>query len=137
VSFVTFVSLACAQGACASDPGAQSARLLERAASWSASVQFAAQMARAETVPHAYLRDLIVQASDDVEQIARAVDQTRDVDATSRARAAAACRRLRSLLRDADRAGRIPDERELRDVELQLRAWAQTARAALPPRQTS
>jgi cytochrome c oxidase assembly factor CtaG len=46
VSFVTFVSLASAQSACASNPRAQFARLLERAASWSASVQFAAEMAR-------------------------------------------------------------------------------------------
>jgi cytochrome c oxidase assembly factor CtaG len=137
-SFVSFVSIVVIQStACSRDPHTSFARSLERAASWSASVQFAAHMARADAVPRAYVHDLLATAADDVDHIAREIDEGRDVDPMSRALAAATCRRLTSLLRDADRAGRIPDERELRDVELMLRASAQTARAAVPPRQTS
>jgi len=137
VSSLALVSLTCAHAACSSDPHTQFARTVDRAASWSASVQFAAQTARAMEVPRTYLHDLLVTASKDVDSIARAVDDSREIDSASRARASEACRRLSALLRDADQNRRIPDERTLRDIELQLRASAQIARGAVAPRHSS
>jgi hypothetical protein len=100
-------------------------------------VQFAAQTSRAGQVPAAYVGDLLVTASKNLDDIATEIDKSTDVNDAARADAGDACRRLSSLMREADRDRRTPDERQLRDIELQLRASAQTARGGLPPRHAS
>jgi hypothetical protein len=99
---------------CAQDPGAAYARQLQRAASWSASLQFAGECARAGKVPHTYMRDLIATAAREVDAITR---QTHD----------AACGRLSELLRDAGSSP--PPDATLRELERTLRTEAAAVRS--------
>jgi hypothetical protein len=58
----TLFAVACSQSA-----AIPFARLLDRAASWAASVQFAEEMRRAGNVPQAYVDDLLDQAAREVD----------------------------------------------------------------------
>lgn len=134
---VLVATVAIGASGCSSDPRAQFARTLDKAASWSASVQFAIENARAGLVPRAYIRDLLSTASDNVASLAGELDKAKDIPAAARLRAASTCRRLAALLAGAERAGTMPDAEQLRELEVQLRTSAQTARAPVAPRQTS
>jgi hypothetical protein len=122
---------------CGQDKGVAFARMLERAASWSASVSFAEEMAQQSYVPHTYIHDLLSTAAEELDTLAQQIDGDEAVSADQRAAASGTCRQLTSTLRDADRAGSIPDAATLRALELRLRAAAQAARGAATPRQRS
>ncbi|OLC48656.1 MAG: hypothetical protein AUH43_08850 [Acidobacteria bacterium 13_1_40CM_65_14] len=126
---VAFVLVA---SACGRDPKVTYARLLERAASWSASVQFTAEMARARYVPRAFVHDVLSTSVNALATIRRQIQDDRDVDARSRTQTADLCGRLAALVEDADRARALPDDRPLRDIEIRLRAAAQAARGLVP-----
>jgi hypothetical protein len=117
---------------CSRDPNVTYARLLERAASWSASVQFGGEMARARYVPQAYVHDLLSTAAKELGAIRRQIQDDTDVDSASRNEHADVCWRLAALVDEADRARTLPDDRALRDLDTRLRAAAQTARRAVP-----
>jgi hypothetical protein len=119
--------------ACGRDPMVRYARLVERAASWSASVQFISEMARARYVPRAYVHDVLSASVHELATIRRQIQDDRDVDAPSRTRTADLCRQLAGLLEEADRARALPDDRALRDIEIRLRAAAQATRGLVPP----
>jgi len=113
---------------CARDPATGFARLLERAASWSASVQFAEEMAKNEFVPGTYMHDLLSTAYEKLDALAQQIEQAEGVDAGARSRAADACRRMTAMIRDADSAHALPDPGALRAIELRLREAALAAR---------
>lgn len=105
------------------------ARTLERAAAWSASVQFAQEMASSDYVPEAYFQNLIAAGAQELEAIAKQVDDHRGVDPQARSRASADCRRLRTILEDAGRVYSTPDAAALRSIETDLRNAARRARS--------
>ena len=111
--------------------------MAERAASWSASVSFAEEMAQQSYVPHTYIHDLLSTAAQELDALAKQIDEDEDVSAALRAGVSGTCRQLTSTLREADRAGSMPDAAALRALELRLRAAAHSARGAATPRQRS
>jgi cytochrome c oxidase assembly factor CtaG len=115
--------------ACAKSPSLAIARLLEGAASWSASVQFAAEMERGGRVPRAYMRELLATAARDVAVLRDQMLETKGVDAQTRSRAAVLGGCLVSALQRAGDGTEI-DERMMRDLEMQLRELARLARDA-------
>jgi len=128
------VAVAVLAAACSRDPRAPFARTLDKAASWSAAVQMASGQARAGAAPRPYMHDLLTTAAGDLDQLARDIEKTDDVDGRVRTVAAESSRRLAALLRDADRRGDVPDQRTLRTFEQQLRSSAQMMRTnAAPP----
>ena len=128
----TFVSLSVT--GCARDRATDYARLLERAASWSAAVQFAEEMARQQYVPDTYMHYLLSTARDELDALAQQIEKTKDVDSAARSEAAAACRRMTAIIRDADHGGAMPDTGALRAIERRLRDAAQGARGGEPGR---
>jgi hypothetical protein len=124
------VVLLVSAAACSRDPQSAHARQLERVASWSASVQFTNEMARARYVPRAYVHDVLATAARDLASIRSQIQNDTDIDAASRTEHAAWCARLTELVETADRERALPDDRPLRDLEARVRAAAQAARSA-------
>jgi hypothetical protein len=118
--------------ACHRDPNVAYARLLEHAASWAASVQFTAEMARAGNVPPAHVHDVLSTAATDLDALGRDLLNDDGIDAAARTQAADWCRRLTAIVRDADLAHALPDDRQLREIEMRLRDAAHAARAQAP-----
>src|SRR5438067_569297 len=114
--------------ACSRDPASDFARLLEKAASWAASVQFAEEMAKNDYVPRTYMHDLLSTARGELDALTQKIEQAKDVDAAARSRAADACRRMTAIMRDADGGDAVPDLGALRAIELRLREAARAAR---------
>src|SRR5947207_2222032 len=84
---VFVVVLACVSTlcvSCGSDPGTSFARTLERAAAWSASVQFAEEMARRGYVPEAYVQDLLATGAQALDAIAKKIDRQQEIDQAAR-----------------------------------------------------
>src|SRR5205823_5155881 len=94
---------------CGSDPGTSFARTLERAAAWSASVQFAEEMARRGYVPEAYVQDLLATGAQALDAIAKKIDGQQEIDQAARSDASDRCRHLAKILSDADRRHAQPD----------------------------
>jgi hypothetical protein len=120
-------------GGCRRDPNLAHARLLERAASWAASVQFTGEMARAGYVPRAYVHDALSTAATELESLGQQFLKDDQVDVAARTQAAEWCRGLRAIVQSADRTRGLPDERGLREIELRLREAARVARGPAPP----
>jgi hypothetical protein len=118
--------------ACHRDPSVAFARLQERAASWSASVQFAGELSRQRRVPATYVHDVLSTASRELDALRQQVLELKDIDTRDRADAADACSRLAAIIGNADRSRTMPDEGELREIEIRLRESAQRARALAP-----
>jgi hypothetical protein len=114
---------------CHRDPHVAYARLLERTASWAASVQFTAQMARARNVPPAHVHDVLQTAATELDTLGRELLREEEIDRAARKVASDWCRRLAAIVQEADRANALPDERQLRDIEMRLRDAARAARA--------
>src|SRR6185295_6245554 len=89
---------------CGQDKGVTFARLLERAASWGSSLAFAQELAQQGLVPRHYVEDLMATASQELTALA-------------------------ALAGDAARMHGTPTQSSVRELELQLRASAQQARA--------
>jgi hypothetical protein len=120
-------------GGCHRDPNLAYARLLERAASWAASVQFTGEMARARYVPRTYVHDVLSTAGTELESLGQQFLNDDQIDVAARTQAAEWCRGLGAIVQAADRARDLPDERDLREIELRLREAARVARGAAPP----
>jgi len=118
---------------CHRDPSLAYARLLERAASWAASVQFTGEMARAGYVPRTYVHDVLATAATELESLGQQFLNDDQIDVAARTQAAEWCRGLSAIVQGADRARVLPDERELREIELRLREAARLARGPAPP----
>jgi hypothetical protein len=118
---------------CHRDPNLANARRLERAASWAASVQFTGEMSRARYVPRTYVHDVLSTAATELESLGQQFLKDDQIDVASRTRAAEWCRGLRAIMQDADRARGLPDDRELREIELRLREAARVGRGPAPP----
>jgi len=116
----TLTALTILATACAPSPELVDAHLLERAASWASSVQFAGELRDAQRVPDSYVRQVTKQAAGEVRTLASQF--------TTTAEAPIACGRLASALSDA--ANRPADRPRLRELELQLRDLAQDRRRA-------
>ena len=97
-------------------------------------MQFAEEMARQEYVPGTYMHDLLSTARDELDALAQQIEKTKDVDSAARSEAAAACRRMTAIIRDADHGGAMPDTGALRAIERRLRDAAQGARGGEPGR---
>jgi hypothetical protein len=110
------------------------ARLLERAASWGASVEFAQQLAQDGLVPRRYVEDLMATASEELTTIAGQIDNSEGIDADAKRKASTTCTGLAALAGDAARTHATPTQASIRDLELQLRATAQQARGGAPAR---
>jgi hypothetical protein len=117
---------------CRRSPQVDVARLAEGAASWSAAVQFAAEMERAGRVPGTYLRDTRSTAAERVAALRDEILNTDGMDADTRSRAAALCARLASAVQGGDRMS-VAEQAALRDLERALRELAQRARAGAGP----
>ena len=105
------------------------ARLAERAASWGSSLQFAQELAHVGLVPRHYVDDLMATASQELTTLATQIDAAEGVDADTKRQAAASCNGLAALAGDAARMHGAAAESSIRELELQLRASAQVARA--------
>ena len=114
---------------CGQNKGVTFARLAERAASWGASVAFAQDLAEQGLVPRQYVEDLMSTASRELTTLATQIDDSRGVDADMKRKAAASCNGLATLAGDAARMHGTPTQSSIRELELQLRASAQLARA--------
>jgi|1185.fasta_scaffold212271_2 hypothetical protein len=119
----------CAAG-CGSDPALAFARLVERAGSWGASMEFALQLAADGMVPRAYVDDLMQTASEELATLSLQIDDAQGVDDDMKRTASAACTGLAATAADAARAHGTPRASSIRELEQQLRAAAQQARAA-------
>jgi hypothetical protein len=91
-------------------------------------VQFTGEMARNRRVPATYVHDVLSMASRELQSVRQQILEMSEVDERSRIDAADACSRLATAIADADRARRIPDEGELRKIEVHLRDAAQRVR---------
>jgi hypothetical protein len=115
---------------CSSDPALTFARLLERAASWGASIEFALQLAAGGLVPRAYIDDLMESASAELTTLTEQLQKAEGVDDIARRDALASCSGLAAIAGDAARAHGTPTQSSIRELEIQLRAMAQHARGA-------
>lgn len=134
---VVTTALVIAASGCSRDPHLTYAHLLERAASWSASVQFTDGLERQQRVPHAYVRDVWFKAGGEVESLRQKILEADEIPDTSRNEAAGWCSRLASIVQAADRSDATPDDRELRDLELRLRSAAEQERERSAPAETA
>jgi len=114
---------------CRRDPNTAYARTLERAASWSAAVQFTNELARSRLVPRSYVHDVLSTAADEFAAVRQQILEADDIPLAERNDAAAACERLASIVENADRAKAIGDDTELRELEIRLRETATRARS--------
>ena len=114
---------------CGRDPNTAYARTLERAASWSAAVQFTNELARSRLVPRSYVHDVLSTAADEFAAVRKQILEADDIPAAERNDAAAACERLAAIVENADRAKAIGDDTELREVEIHLRDAATRVRS--------
>jgi hypothetical protein len=128
VRLFVFSWVSCFGSACRRNPQLEYAHLLERCASWSASVQFTNEMARAQNVTHGYVHDVLFTGARDVERTSRTISEDEDVPADARTDGAALCARVAGILQDADRGFTLARDGELKDVEQRLRTLAQAAR---------
>ena len=103
------------------------ARLLERAASWGSSVEFAQELAEGGLVPRRYVEDLMSTASQELTSLAAQIDSSDGVNADMKRQASASCSGLAALAGDAARTHATPAPASIRELELQLRATAQQA----------
>ena len=123
---------------CRQSRNVQFARLVERAASWSAAAQFATEMGRAGKVPSAYIRDLSRHGSEEGIALRSKIGDLDDAPPAMKSEGAELCERLASSLQAASAGDREPDVDELRRIEGRLRALAQNAReGAQPPRRSA
>jgi hypothetical protein len=104
------------------------ARLLERAASWGSSIEFAQELAEGGMVPRRYVEDLMATASQELTTLATQIDDSDGADADMKRHASASCGGLAALAGDAARTHGAPLRSSIRELELQLRASAQLAR---------
>ena len=126
---IALLALSLSSAACSRDPYTTYARRLERLASWSASVQFTNEMARARYVPRAYVHDVLATAGRDAASIRQEIQKSTGVDAASRARDDEWCARLTAVVDAAAREGSLADDDRLRDIEVHLRESARAARS--------
>jgi hypothetical protein len=117
---------------CRRSPQVGFARLAEGAASWSAAVQFAAEMERAGRVPRTYVRDTRSTAGQRVAALRDDILNTDGIDADMRSQAVALCARLASTVQRSDPMS-VAEQAALRDLERALRELAQRARAGAGP----
>ena len=120
--------------ACGQDKSVTFARLLERAASWGASVEFAQELAQQGTLPRRYVQDLMATASVQLTTIAGQIDSSEGIDADAKRTASASCSRLATITGDAARTDASAPQAPIRELELQLRATAQQARGGASAR---
>ena len=113
---------------CGQDKRVTFARLLERAASWGASIEFAQELAQDGLVPPRYVEDLMSTASQELTTLATQIDDSEGVDADMKRTVSASCAGLAALAGDAARMHGTPTQSSIRELELQLRASAQLAR---------
>jgi hypothetical protein len=119
---------------CGQDKSITFARLLERAASWASSVEFAQELAQEGRVPRRYVEDLMSTASQELTTLAAQIDDSEGVDAGMKRQASASCSRIAAVAGDAARTHGTPAQASLRELELQLRATAQQARSGASAR---
>jgi hypothetical protein len=122
------VMAAAVTGACGRSPRVAFARMLDRAASWAAAVQFAGEMRRAEAVPQSYVRDLRRRGADDLQSLRSEISQS-DISPSMRSEASTLCGRLAAMFKAAALDEDAPAPNDLRAVERRLRALAEQARA--------
>ncbi len=115
---------AAASAGCSQSPEVKRARLLERAASWAASVQVAGDLRREGRVPDAYLREVLATGADELQSIAKSFDEVGD------GANAGVCRKASALLRRAHDSGELSGLSALRASERQWRDAARKARGA-------
>lgn len=125
------IALAVVTAGCRRDPNLTYAHLLERAASWTASVQFAGELADRGLVPRTYLRDVLSTASDEMNSLRSQISDFDGASPADRSKDAETCARLATLLRAAETGGSVPDLPQLRDAEHQLRRDAQRLRGSM------
>jgi len=113
---------------CGSDQNVAFARLLERAASWASSIEFAQQLAQGGLLPRRYVEDLMTTAAPELTALASEIGDSEGVDADAKRQASNSCARLAMLAGDAARTHGTPAQSSLRDLELQLRDGARRAR---------
>ena len=114
---------------CSQDKQVTFARLAERGASWAASLEFAQDLAQQGLLPRHYIEDLMATASQELTTLATQIDGSEGVDADMKRKASASCSGLAALAGDAARMHGTPTQSSIRELELQLRASAQQARA--------
>ena len=119
---------------CGRDEQMTFARLAERGASWAASLEFAQELAQQGTVPRRYVVDLMATASQELATLATQIEDSKGVEADVKRKASASCSGLAALAGDAARTHGTPTQSSIRELELQLRATAQQARAVDDPR---
>ena len=95
-------------------------------------MQFAGELSRQRRVPATYVHDVLSTASRELDALRHQVLELKDIDTRDRADAADACSRLAAIIGNADRSRTMPDEGELREIEIRLRESAQRARALAP-----
>ncbi len=126
------IALAVLTAGCRRDPTLTYAHLLERAASWSASVQFAGELADRGLVPRTYIHDVLATASEEMDSLRNQIAEFDSAPPSARSKDAEMCARLAALLRAGETTGSVPDRTHLRDLEQQLRGDAERLRGSLP-----
>jgi hypothetical protein len=129
---VPLLLLTTASGACRRDPNTMFARMLERAASWSASIQFTNEMARSQYVPPGYMHDVLSTAAQELTTLRQQIIEDDDMPPSARNEAGADCARLLWIVQSADATKTIADDEQLRAVEMRLRERATAMRSAAP-----
>jgi nicotinamidase-related amidase len=117
---------------CHRDAAIAYAHMLERAASWAASVQFASDMARERRVPRAYVRDVMSTAAKELRSLQSQIANQSDIPEHSRQESAAVCGQLAEMFDRAERSDAIPDNTEVGELEQRLRIAARDARRLAP-----
>jgi hypothetical protein len=117
---------------CRRDATIAYAHMLERAASWAASVQFASDMARERRVPRAYVRDVMSTAAKELRSLQSQIANQSDIPEHSRQESATVCGRLAEMFDRAERSDTTPDNTEVGALEQRLRIAARDARRLAP-----
>ena len=131
-SLVASVAFVLAAGACHRSPQIAFARMLDQAASWAASVEFAEQMRRAGNVPQAYANDLLRHGAEEVTALQVKLSKFDEIASSTQYEASTLCGHLAAILQSAHQSHRPVDSRELRGVETRLRDLARSVRGAEP-----
>jgi hypothetical protein len=76
---------------------------------------------------------MLATAATDLQSLGQQFLKDDQIDAGARMQAVEWCRRLSAIVQAADRVRGLPDDRELREIELRLREAARAARGAAPP----
>jgi len=126
---VASVAVVLVAGACHRPPQIAFARLLEQAASWAASAEFADAMRTWGRVPQAYVHGLLQHGTEEVTALQAELSSFDDISPSMRLKALTLCGRLAATLQSSAQGGRQANVDDLRGIEAQLRDLASSSRS--------